>query len=68
MWMFHIRKSHNRINCIYDYERIVRIVYNNYESSFHELRFKDNIFKIHHLHLQKLEVESLRLNWSQRLN
>ena len=48
--MFHSRKSNNRINRLH--ERSLRIVYNDYTSTFEELLMKDNSVSIHHRNLQ----------------
>ena len=50
VWMFHSRKSNNRINRLH--ERSLRIVYNDYNSTFEELLMKDNSVSIHHRNLQ----------------
>ena len=50
VWMFHSRKSNNRINRLH--ERSLRIVYNDYNSTFEELLIKDNSVSIHHRNLQ----------------
>ena len=43
--MFYPRPLNNKINC--HHERILRIVYSDYKSSFCELLEKDKSFKIH---------------------
>ena len=43
--MFYSRPLNNKINCLH--ERILRIVYSDYKSSFCELLEKDKSFKIH---------------------
>ena len=50
VWMFHSIKSNNRINRLH--ERSLRIVYNDYNSTFEELLMKDNSVSIHHRNLQ----------------
>ena len=52
VWMFHSRKVNNRINRIH--ERAIRLVYKDYTSSFDELLFKVNSFRIYHCNLEKL--------------
>ena len=52
VWMFHTRKSNNRINRLH--ERSLRLTYNDYESSFQELLVKDKSVCIHHINLQVL--------------
>ena len=59
VWMFHSRKLNNRINHIH--ERVIRLVYKDYTSSFDELLFKDNSFRIHHRSLQKLAIEIFKV-------
>ena len=59
VWMFHSRKLNNRINRIH--ERAIGLVYKDYTSSFDELLFKDNSFRIHHRHLQKLAIEIFKV-------
>ena len=53
-WMFHSRKSNNRINKIL--EKALRLVYKDYISSFDDLLAKDNSFKIHQRNLQNLAI------------
>ena len=62
VWMFHSRKLNNRINHIH--ERVIRLVYKDYTSSFDELLFKDNSFRIHHRNLQKLAIEIFKVGYS----
>ena len=45
VWMFHSRSINNKINCLH--ERIWRIVYNNFKSSFKTLLEKDGNVSIH---------------------
>ena len=59
IWMFHSRKLNNWINHIH--ERALRLVYNDYTSSFDELLLKDNSFRIHHRNLQKVTFEIVKL-------
>ena len=54
-WMFHSRKSNNKINRIH--ERALRIVYNDYTSSFEELLDKGESFSVHHSNIQTLAIE-----------
>ena len=51
-WMFHGRKSNNKINRIH--ERALRIVYT---SSFEELLDKGESFSVHHSNIQTLAIE-----------
>ena len=39
----------------------IRLVYKDYTSSFDELLFKDNSFRIHHRNLQKLAIEIFKV-------
>ena len=55
VWMFHSRKLNNRINKIQ--ERSLRIVYQDYHSSFKELLEKDKSFTVHHRNIQTLSIE-----------
>ena len=54
-WMFHSRKSNNKINNLH--ERALRIVYDDYISSFNELLDKDGSFSVHHNNIQTLAIE-----------
>ena len=58
-WMFHSRKLNNRIN--YILERAMRLVYKDYTSSFDELLYKDNSFRIHNRNLQKPATEIFKV-------
>ena len=44
VWMFHSRKLNNRINNIH--ERALRIVFRNYESTFHQLFIHEHALRI----------------------
>ena len=55
VWMCHSRTMNNRINKLH--ERALRIVYNNYHSTFKELLNKDNSVTIHTKNLQHLATE-----------
>ena len=55
VWMFHNRTMNNRINRIH--ERSLRIVYNDYVSSFEQLLNKSDSFTIHERNLQRLATE-----------
>ena len=52
VWMFHTRKSNNRINRLH--ERSLRLTYNDCESSFQDIFVKDKSVCIHHRNLQVL--------------
>ena len=43
------------------HERAMRLVYKECTSSFDELLFKDNSFRIHHRNLQKLAIEIFKV-------
>ena len=55
IWIFHSRKVNSKINHLQ--ERSLRIVYNNYITSFEDLLKKDNPFKIHHENIQSLAIK-----------
>ena len=55
VWMFHSRKLNNRISSIH--ERALRIVYNDFLSTFSELLSKDNSFTVHERNIQVLGIE-----------
>ena len=50
IWMFHNRKVNSKINHLQ--ERSLRIVCNDYITSFEDLLKKDNSFKTHHKNIQ----------------
>ena len=53
-WMFHSRKSNNKINLLH--ERTLRMIYNDRISSFQELLEKDNSCTVHHFNVQSLAI------------
>ena len=53
-WMFHSRKSNNKINLLH--ERALMMIYNDEISSFQELLDKDNSFTVHHFSIQLLAI------------
>ena len=55
IWMFHGRLTNNKINRLH--ERALRIVYNDYESTFEQLLINDKPFCIHHQNIHKLMIE-----------
>ena len=55
VWMFCSRTMNVGINRIH--VRALRIVYNDYVSSFDELLTKDKSFTIHHRNIQTLPIE-----------
>ena len=54
-WMFYSRTTNNKINNLH--ERALRLVYDDYRSTFEELLEKDNSFSVHHYNIQTLCVE-----------
>ena len=54
-WMFCSRSCNNKINKLH--ERALRVVYDDYESSFDVLLNKNKSFSIHHQNIQKLMIE-----------
>ena len=54
-WMFCSRSYNNKINKLQ--ERALRLVYDEYESSFDDLLNKNKSFSIHHQNIQKLVME-----------
>ena len=59
IWMFCSRKINNRIN--YIHERALRLVYNDYNSSFDDLLQNDNSVCIHHQNIQKVAIEMFKV-------
>ena len=57
VWMFHSRKLNSRVNKLH--ERTLRIVYQDYASSFTELLEKNNSTTIHNRNIQSLATELL---------
>ena len=55
VWMFHSKKLNHRINNIH--ERALRIVYDDYVSSFTQLLLKDNSVTIHVRNIQALAIQ-----------
>ena len=63
--MFHSRSINNKINHLRDYglhERVLRIVYNDFKSSFKNLLEKDGTVSIHVKNLQKLATEMFKIS------
>ena len=54
-WMFHSRKSNNKINLLH--ERVVRMIYDEQISPFQELLDKDNSFTVRHFNIQSLSIK-----------
>ena len=57
-WMFCSRSCNNKINKLH--ERALRLVYDDYESSFDVLLNKNKSFSIHHQNIQKLMIEEYK--------
>ena len=55
VWMCHSRSINNRINRLHD--RALRLVYNDYHSTFDELLERDNSVSVHTKNLQFLATE-----------
>ena len=58
-WMFHSRKSNNKINLLYG--RALRMIYNDQVSSFQELLDKDHSFTVDHFNIQSLAIEMFKV-------
>ena len=59
IWMMHNRGLNNKINHIH--ERALRIVYNDYSSTFEDLLNKDKSVTIHQRNLQQLAIEIFKV-------
>ena len=59
IWMFHSRKVNSKINHLQ--ERSLRIVYNDYITSFEDLLKIDNSFEIHHKNIRSLAIELFKV-------
>ena len=59
VWMFCSRKMNRKINHIH--ERALRIVYNDYISTFDELLIKDKTVSIHYRNLRQLAIEMYKV-------
>ena len=59
IWMFCTRKMNRKINHIH--ERALRLVYNDYSSTFNELLIEDKSVCIHHKNLQQLAIEMYKV-------
>ena len=59
LWMFHSRKLNSQVNKLH--ERVLRIVYQDYASSFTQLLEKDNLTTIHNRNIQSLATELFKV-------
>ena len=59
VWMFCSRKMNRRINALH--ERVLRIVYNDYVSSFDELLKIDKSLTIHQRNIHKVAIEMFKV-------
>ena len=59
IWMFHSRKGNTKINHLQ--ERSLKIVYNDYITSFEDLLKKDKSSKIHHKNMESLAIELFKV-------
>ncbi len=59
IWMFCTRKMNRKINHIH--ERALRLVYNDYITSFKELLRRDNSVSIHHRNIQNVAIEMYKV-------
>ena len=57
--MFCSRQINQKINSVH--ERAIRLVYNDYETSFEELLRKDNSLLIHHRNIHKVAIEMFKV-------
>jgi len=58
-WMFYSRTTNNKINKLH--ERALRLVYNDYISTFEELLVKDHSFTVYHYNIQTLCIEMYKV-------
>ena len=58
IWMFHSRKLNHKINHIH--ERALRLVYNDYTSTFENVLLMDGSVSIHHRNIQKVATEMFK--------
>ena len=66
VWMFHGREVNQRINRLH--ERALRIVYNDYVSTFEHLLEKDDSCTVHHSNLHFLSIELYKVVNDQSTN
>ena len=60
VWMFSGRQENNRINHLH--ERALRIVYNDYKSTFENLLQLDNSVSIQHRNIRLLSMNHIKLS------
>ena len=66
VWMFHSREVNQRINRLH--ERALRLVYNDYSSTFEDLLEKDGSCTIHHSNIHFLTIEMYKAVNNQTTN
>ena len=59
IWMFHNRKLNRKINHIH--ERALRLVYEDYTSSFKDLLQKDGSVSVHHQNIHSIAIEMYKI-------
>jgi ribonuclease P/MRP protein subunit RPP40 len=59
VWMFCSRKINRKIN--YIHERALRLVYNDYRSSFEELLKNDKSISVHHRNIHNVAIEMFKV-------
>ena len=59
IWMFCSRKMNKKINFIH--ERALRLVYEDYITTFGDLLIRDNSVSIHHRNIQKVAIEMFKV-------
>ena len=62
IWMFCSRQMNNKINRLQ--ERGLRIVYDDYITSFKDLLKRDNTVTIHHRNIQKVAIEMFKVKYN----
>ena len=61
VWMNENKTLNNRINSLHE-RTTLRLAYNDFKSSFHQLLEKDNFVTIHQRNLQTLATEIFRVH------